>query len=48
MYFVWYCTQNELIVDYAPIYPYEAVIQLKFMVSIWLMAVNITAVNLQV
>ena len=43
-----YCTQNELIIDYAPIYPYKAIIWLIFMVSIWLMAVNITAINLQI
>ena len=48
MCFVQYCTQNELIADQAPVYLYEAIIRLKFTVSIRFMAVNITAVNLQV
>jgi len=48
MQFVRYCTQNELSTDHAPVYPYDAVIRLKSMVSIRLTAVNITAVNLQV
>ena len=48
MCFVWYCTQNELIIDHTPAYPYETVIQLKFTVSIQLTTVNITAINLQV
>ena len=44
--FVRYCTQNKLIIDYPPVYPYKAEIRLKFTVSIRLTAVNITAVNL--
>jgi hypothetical protein len=36
------------IADHAPVYPYEAVIRIKFTVLIRLTAVNITAVNLQV
>ena len=48
MKFVHYCTQNELSADHAPVYPYDVVIRLKYMVSIQLMAVNIIAVNLQV
>ena len=43
-----FCTQNQLITEHAPVYPYEAVIRLKLMVSIRLMAVNITAINSQV
>ena len=43
-----FCTQNQLITEHAPVYPYEAVIRLKLTVSIQLTAVNITAVNLQV
>ena len=43
-----FCTQNQLITEHAPIYPYEAVIRLKLTVSIRLMAVNITAINSQV
>ena len=43
-----FCTQNQLITEHAPIYPYEAVIRLKLTVSIRLTAVNITAVNSQV
>ena len=43
-----FCTQNQLITEHAPVYPYEAVIRLKLTVSIRLTAVNITAVNSQV
>ena len=43
-----FCTQNQLITEHAPVYPYEAVIQLKLTVSIRLMAINITAINSQV
>jgi hypothetical protein len=48
MQFVHYCTQNELSTDHAPVYPYDAVIRLKSMVSILLTAVYVTTVNLQV
>ena len=41
MCFVQYYTQNELIIDYAPIYLYKAVIRLKFKVPIWLTAINL-------
>ena len=43
-----FCTQNQLITEHAPVYPYEAVIRLKLTVSIRLTPVNITAVNSQV
>jgi hypothetical protein len=43
-----YYTQNELIVYYTTVYPYEAVLRLKFTVSLRLTAVKITAVKLQV
>ena len=48
MCFVQYCTQNELIIYYIPVYPYKAVIRLNYTVSIQLTAVNYTAINLQV
>ena len=48
MCFVQYCTQNKLIIDYAPIYPYKAIIWLRFTVSIQLTTINIMAVNLQI
>ena len=35
-----FCTQNQLITEHAPVYPYEAVIRLKLTVSIRLTAVN--------
>ena len=34
MCFVWHCTQNELIIDYLPLYPYKVVLRVKFTVSI--------------
>ena len=43
-----FCTQNQLITEHAPVYPYEAVIRLKLTVSMRLTAVNITAINSQV
>ena len=40
--------ENKLILDYVPVYLYEAVIQLKIMVSIRLTAIIFMAVKLQV
>ena len=48
MCFVQYCTQNKLIIDYAPIYPYKAIIWLRFTVSIQLTAINIMAGKFEV
>ena len=45
MCFVWYCTQNKLIIDYLPLYLYKAILQVKFTVSIQLTAVIFMAVN---
>ena len=43
-----FCTQNQLITENAPIYLYEAVIQLKLMVLIPLTAINIKVVGSKV